>query len=606
MLGLSKAIWLNLGVALILALLPMFLMWGGVHGGFIFDDYGNIVFNQKVHLQQWDMPSIKLALSAYDGPIARPLVTLSFALNYWLGGQDAFGYKVVNVLLHGFNTVLVFFFLNLLLKHAWPSAAIRWRKVAAAASSLAWAMHPIQVSSVLYVVQRMEVMAAGFVLAALILYMQGRIRMLRGKNGWLLVTLSALVASAGLLCKESAVLAPLYTLGLEICILRFSTDRQRDKRLLISIYSVACILALLITVWVIPKAEAAYVSRTFTMSERLLTQLRVLPMYLGQMYWPSPSSLVFYYDWVEPSTSLLMPSTTLFGGLFLLALAVSALMLHRARPLYSFGVFFFFAAHLLTSSFIALDLAFEHRNYMALLGVLVAFCEIMRFASARISTSILTAFTVAALVLLGTATTLRALTWANPVVLANSLAQEAPESPRAAYTLGVLMIRNSGGDTGSIAYGLGMINLTRASEMKYASPLPIQAMIIVHAKTGQTIPDRWWEVLVRKFTERAIGAQEQSAYGTLISERIAGLPLSDTRLHQLSELVVQKRPDLKELHLHYAHFAHASLKDRKLALQEYEKAIELTPSGQRAEFVQELMKDMVNKGDPEMAMVLAQ
>ncbi|NYI19800.1 hypothetical protein FHR53_000986 [Xanthomonas arboricola] len=604
MLSVNKAGWHNLSVALVIASLPVLLMWAGVHGGFIFDDYGNIVFNQNVHLQQFDMPSLKRALLAYGGPISRPLVTLSFALNYWFGGLDPFGFKVVNLLLHAINTILVLFFLQPLFERVWIGATRSRIRMAAAISAVAWAIHPIQVSTVLYAVQRMEIMAAGFVLAALILYLQGRTKMLRGERSWFLILLSSLAAGAGLLCKESAVLVPLYTFGLELFILRFAVDRPRDKRLLLVFYSLVGIVASAVMLWAIPNAEVAYVSRNFSMLEKVLTQLRVLPMYLGQIFWPSSSSLVFYYDWIEPSSSLLMPFTTWLGGLFLLALAVSALMLRRVRPLYALGVFFFLAAHSLTSGFIALDLAFEHRNYIALLGVVIAVCDIVFLASARLSASVLAALVTAVLILLGTGTTIRALTWANPIVLANSFAKDAPESPRAAYTLGVLLIRNSGGDASSIAYGLGMMHLMRASEMRFASPLPMQAMIIVHAKTGQPVPDEWWRALMKKFAERSIGAQEQSAYGTLISERIAGLPLSDVRLHELSELVVRQRPDLKELHLYYANFARARLKNRELAIQEYRKAIELTPPKQRIEFVEQVMSNLVNEGDLDMVMAL--
>lgn len=603
--GGGKADWPNLGAALLIAIFPVLLMWAGVHGGFIFDDYGNIVFNQKVHLQHWDMSSIKAALLAYDGPIARPLATLSFAFNYWLGGQNAFGYKVANLLLHAGNVILVLLLLHLLFKQVWAGVASRWITLVAAISALVWAIHPLQVSSVLYVVQRMEIMAAGFVLAAMIFYVRGRIRMLRGGGGWSLIIASAILTGCGLLCKESAILAPLYTLGLELCVLRFSAARLWNRRLLLVFYSLGGILALLAVAWAISDAQSAYVSRNFSMLERLLTQLRILPMYLGQMFWPSPSSLVFYYDWIEPSSSLVTPATTWLGGLALAALAASGIVLCRFRPLYAFGIFFFFAAHVLTSSFIALDLAFEHRNYLALLGIIIAVSDIAQLVSTRMPASILATLVAAILILLGGATTIRSLTWASPIVLANSLAKEAPESPRAAYTLGVLMLQSSGGDTDSIAYGLGMMHLMRASEMKSASPLPIQAMIIVNAKGAQNVPDKWWVDLIGKFHQRKIGAQEQSAYGTLISESIAGLPLSDARLQELSELVIHKRPDIRDFHLHYANFARVRLKDQNLAIQEYRKAIATTPVKQRKAFVGQLVADLVSKGDPSMAMSIA-
>ena len=96
------------------------------------------------------------------------------------------------------------------------------------------------------------------------------------------------------------------------------------------------------------------------------------------MLLPLPRFLTFYYDTLEPSRGLLDPPTTALGGLFLAALAAAAWTLRQRRPLLALGILWFFAAHFLTSNVVPLELMFEHRNYFALFGVLLALADLVR------------------------------------------------------------------------------------------------------------------------------------------------------------------------------------------------------------------------------------
>src|SRR5699024_7915595 len=112
--------------------------------------------------------------------------------------------------------------------------------------------------------------------------------------------------------------------------------------------------------------------RNFSTAERVLSQLRILPLYLQQILLPLPSNMYFYYDDFAPSRGWLSPATTLAGAAFLLGLLLAAWQLRKRLPLFALGVAWFFAAHFMTSNVIALELVFEHRNYFALFGVLLA------------------------------------------------------------------------------------------------------------------------------------------------------------------------------------------------------------------------------------------
>src|SRR6185312_7886441 len=134
---------------------------------FFFDDIPGIVDNPQVK-KLW--PLSEAMTAPPDLPTSnRPLVALSFSLNYALGGLSVQGYHAVNIALHVANTLLIYALLFQLL--AQPQLSTRIRRDAlplSAAISTVWCVHPLLSESVVYVTQRTELMAATFYLAALV------------------------------------------------------------------------------------------------------------------------------------------------------------------------------------------------------------------------------------------------------------------------------------------------------------------------------------------------------------------------------------------------------------------------------------------------------
>ena len=250
--------------------------------------------------------------------------------------------------------------------------------------------------------------------------------------GWLLATVAW--GAIGVGAKENAALLPTYLLALELTVLRFETANPHTSTRLKQAYGLACVLALAaFFIFVLPEylAPHAFNGRGFTLAERLLTQLRVLPMYIGQMFLPTPGNLAFFYDDLPKSTGWLSPPTTLLGAAFLSSLVWLAWLNARQRPLIALGILWFFAGHLLTSNVFNLELAFEHRNYFALLGIVVATTESIRLIPMQDGPR-LKYFAVGAVVAGFVALAmLRSATWGNPVSLGLHLVQTNPSSPRA-------------------------------------------------------------------------------------------------------------------------------------------------------------------------------
>ena len=243
---------------------------------------------------------------------------------------------------------------------------------AALVVALLWTLHPLQISTVGYVVQRMTILSALFSVWALLLYARLRVAGRGGVVAWAL-PLCVLPALA-ILSKENGFLIPVLLLTLEATLFWFR-DEGRSRRLLVAYFGLVAVLGLCLALLLLLDPDrllAGYGGRPFDLAERLLTQARVVAMYVGQILLPRLNAMPFFYDGLPHSTGWLTPPETLASALFLLALAGLALALRHRRPLAAFGIALFFAGHLMESTILPLELAFEHRNYLPSLGLILA------------------------------------------------------------------------------------------------------------------------------------------------------------------------------------------------------------------------------------------
>lgn len=417
----------------ILASLPFFL---GLGGGFVFDDESNIVNNPGIQMQTLDTGSLyRVAFGLQPGGITRVLPTLSFALDYWRGnGFNPAVFKATNIGIHALTAFALAWLFHVLLLTAGTAPARA--RMAALALATAWAVHPLQVSSVLYVVQRMQTMCTLFLILALLAYLHARKAQIEGRSGrigWLLATLCWVLALG---CKEDSALLPAYTLALELTVLGFAASNTGLARTLRRGYLLAATLGTALFLFVVMPhfwQWDAYPGRDFSSGERLLTQGRVLCMYLWEILLPLPSHMPFYYDWLQPSRGFLQPWTTLPAIGVILGLLTAAWRLRRHRPLFALGAFLFFAGHFIASNIIGLELAFEHRNHFPLVGGVLAIGDLLALIAQRLKVhpAPAVATSIALLALLVGATAVRARTWDDPLVLARTSTMLAPHSARA-------------------------------------------------------------------------------------------------------------------------------------------------------------------------------
>lgn len=570
--------------ALCLALLILGLVayWPGLHGGFIFDDFPNLVADPDWKIRSLDLIELRRAtFNGVSSSVGRPLAMLSFALNHYFTGLDPFWLKATNLAIHLGNTLLVFFLCVRVFALAGTIDNRRVGRFAAFIVAAAWAVHPLQVSSVLYVVQRMELGSQGFVLLALMAYLKGRELQIAGSRGWPWLAAAGLTTLAGLGFKESALLVPGYACLLELCALRFRGADGQRSRLWVGAYSVGIAVAMigffavLLPHYLQPRM---YAYRDFSLVERLLTQGPILVTYLGQILLPSPDRLVFYYDNYPISHGLLDPPWTLAAFALLSALLAIAAIAGRRWPLVTLGIGWFFLSHALTSNVVPLELAFEHRNYLALLGVLIALVSPLAWlcrnlnTDARVSLASLPVLALLALCLI------QSHTWGDPMRLALALSTRNIDSPRASYELGKLLLEHARSDKNSPAWSLAHREFEHAASLPNSSPMAEQALIIMDGRTGQPIPAARWDSFRTKLARRQAGPQELAALKGVVNCRVKKrCTLDDQQLLLTFGVALQRNPRSGRIHADYANFAYNVLGDRELAVRVMRDAVRLGP-----------------------------
>lgn len=446
-------------VILTLLLLAVSVYIPGLDGPYLFDDHPNLLDNRYLRIDSLDLDSLRqAAFSMGAGPLRRPVAMASFAINAYLaeGFGSPISFRLTNIVIHLLNGLLVYWFLHLVIERYRKISTGSARAVAvrlkssihplAAVLAFLWLVHPINLTSVLYIVQRMTSLAALFTLMALISYLIGRLRIQEGKpyGHRMIAGGLTLFGTLAVLSKETALLLPIFVLILEYTLFRKESPWQRwhalsarSKGLVAGIVAVLIITILFLAVqYAIP----TYTGRNFTMLQRVLTESRVLVLYVSLLVFPRLDGFGMFHDDITLSLSLLDPPTTGLAVLLLIGMGVMAVMLRRRAPLVTLGIVWFFAGHLLESTIFSLEIAHEHRNYIPSLGLPLVLAGLVHERSIKLRfkawIAIITAFSICFAVL----TYLRASQWSSEEILYATEVRHHPDSSRANASLGRTLI----------------------------------------------------------------------------------------------------------------------------------------------------------------------
>ncbi|MBM70304.1 MAG: hypothetical protein CME43_12575 [Haliea sp.] len=413
----------------------------GIHGPVLLDD------RTSVTLLETDVDSrqrVEQVFGDGSGPLGRPVTMATFVAERAFVGDDVRWSKAINIGLHLLNGLLLAWLIHRLLGAA---GFARVMAVALLAAGL-WLVSPLWVSTVLYAVQRMAMLACTLMLLALIAYTYWRERFSAGEKGTLRFALVIVCATLAVFAKENGVVVLPVLLLLELLWFGCRRDGRVDQGML---YRVLGLLVLggvsVIAVFALAPERflAHYALREFTLLERVLTQSRILWDYLGQLVWPDVARMGLYHDDVVLSRSIMSPVTTLhavvaWSAALLLAAAISGFALGRRV---AFCLLLFLVGHSVESTVLPLELYFEHRNYFPGIAVFLLLALLLAELARRwrVVARPVMAYLALALLMLSFNTSSQVEIWANSYLLRFNQISAHPASFRANADMAVMYAR---------------------------------------------------------------------------------------------------------------------------------------------------------------------
>jgi Flp pilus assembly protein TadD len=400
---------------LILVTIGCIAFANAMSGPFIFDDMNSIPHNPHIR-SLWPIWE-PLTPTPHSAVAARPVIGLSLAVNYAIGGLDVRGYHAVNLAAHLATALLLFG----LIRRTLLTDALRPRYQShsdriALIVTLWWTVHPIQTEVINYTIQRTEIFMGLFYL--LTLYCIARSATSPQASRWRVA--AVLACALGMGSKEVTATAPIIALLYDRV---YFADSFRDllrRRWPLYAGLAATWIVVAVCVGTAPRDESvvrivagavALDGTVVTPWTYLLTQTQVILHYLKISIWPHP--LVLHYHWpiARSLTEVLLPAG------FVLILFLITLWLLWAHPTLGFpGMCFFFILAPSSSILpIVTEVAAERRMYLPLavvilFFVLLAHAILIRRPPSRFPVTPIGCAAMIGLVLLTTAT-LTFVTW---------------------------------------------------------------------------------------------------------------------------------------------------------------------------------------------------
>ena len=462
------------------------IYWPALTGPFLFDDIRNLEdLGAAGGVTDW--PSFALwVFGGTAGPFGRPVALASFLINDFTWPTDPWSFKYTNLMLHLVTGLLVFWFLDQFAQRL-PTTdrGVRGGRVAAVIAAGLWLVHPIQIATVMFVVQRMTILCTAFMLAGMVAWLKGaqlsKNRPIAG--GFLMAGALGFFGALALLCKETAVLLPCYVAVVASAIPAIDMESPRLRRLHWGILLVPTSAAIVYLIISHADLRAAFAIREFTPAQRVMTEPLVLWSYVRELIAPD-LRVGLYYDDLKAVSTLLDPAAVIAMLAWIAAIAL-AVRWRKSQPVATFAILWFVIGHSLEAGPFSLELKFLHRNYLPSVGpMFAAVYYLLRLEPAALGRVLGVALVAVDLAIAA----VNATTWGDEGLLVNTWATQQPGSQRAQQAAASYWLRHHDLQK-SLSY------LDRAVAADPASPaLRIQSFYL-RCINSQPVLQSWASVL---------------------------------------------------------------------------------------------------------------
>ena len=406
---------------------------------FIFDDIDSITKEKAVHMTQLSWGAIKNAAS--EGFCShRYLPNISFAVNYYFGQLNPFGYHLFNLIIHLTAGIFLFFFIKNTLR-IYPDHSEIHPELIAFFATLLWIVQPLATQSVTYIVQRMASMVALFYILSLLLYVKGRMAMRRNPGHRLIPGIffigCAISTGCAIATKQNAATLPLAIILYEWFFFQnLKLNWSRRQILWIGFFIIVFVG---LVFWYLgenpmQRIFTIYGHRNFTLIQRIMTEWRIMIYYISLLLWAPPGRLNLDHDY-PLSLSPIHPATTMLAFAAIISLLALAAYSAKKDRLIAFCIFWFFITQAIESTIIGLELIFEHRTYLSFMMISLLFV-MLTFRLVR-NRPVAVGLLITATLMFSFWTYQRNQAWQDPVTFWTDCAVKSPGKSRSYKNLGV-------------------------------------------------------------------------------------------------------------------------------------------------------------------------
>ena len=391
--------------------------WNSFNAPFVFDDLATIQRNTQVRFGEfgWNLIS------------PRSVLYKTFTFNYLLTGQEVWSYHLINFILHFLNGLLIFVIatrvFRSLSRRPLPEGEGISRIYAALAAAF-FLVHPVQTESVTYISSRSELLSTFFYLIGFLTFVLWP----KDRVGFYCSLTVGIAYFFGLGSKEPVVTLPAAIFLYDYLFLSHAEFRLVFSRWRFYLIYLAGASAAVVYLLIRLRGTVGGMSSW----QYFLTETRVLVRYIQLMFFPVGLNLDHDF---RLSSSIFEPSVLASTGL-LVALLLFGWWLRRKRPVFAFSIFWFFITMSPTSSVVPIiDVIFEHRLYLPMVGVAFSFPFLVEFVYTRLRWTVprfsaVLACSAVILAALVAGTLMRNYVWSDEVRLFTDVVAKSPHKER--------------------------------------------------------------------------------------------------------------------------------------------------------------------------------
>lgn len=376
---------------LTIILVTFLVYYNSLSNEFVFDDESVIQNNQSITSLE-NIPKFFTAEDGFHkviGRYYRPVVSSSYAIDYYFWGLTPYGFHLTNIIIHIVSCLLLFKILSLLF---WR---YKYRNLFSLLSSLIFAVHPVHTEAVSWISGRTDSLVTMFFFASFLLYIEytkemrfeskeNSLQTVKGKRTKYLI-LSLFFYALGLLTKEMIVTMPLIILAYDFLYRKKDIQYIKKNVYVYAWFAGITLIYLLLRYFLlkdIPERESYLYFYGKDFSTAAGTMIKTIPVYFRLLF--APFQLLYHYNGVIADARTLIDTEVLLSAAFLIILIYLIYLFYKKDGIVSFCIAFFLITLLPVMNFIpSMNLMAERFLYMVSFCLVLLICHISLLGSAK-------------------------------------------------------------------------------------------------------------------------------------------------------------------------------------------------------------------------------